>query len=45
MEENVTHINGRIMINVNESVENVMYVKKDVWNPSTCNCKMESVKY
>ena len=28
MEENVIHINGRIMINVNVSVKNVMYVKK-----------------
>ena len=28
MEENVIHINGRIMINVNVSAKNVMYVKK-----------------
>ena len=28
MEENVTQINGGIMINVDVSVKNVMYVKK-----------------
>ena len=28
MEENVIQINGRIMINVDVSVKNVMYVKK-----------------
>ena len=28
MEENVTQINGGIMINVNVGVRNVMYVKK-----------------
>ena len=28
MDENVIQINGRIMINVHVSVENVMYVKK-----------------
>ena len=33
-------INGGITLNVNVSVENVMYVKKIfVWNPATCNCK------
>ena len=40
MEKNVIQINGGITINVNVSVKNVMYVKKDyIWNPSTCNCK------
>ena len=28
MEKNVIHINGRIMINVDVIVKNVMYVKK-----------------
>ena len=28
MQENVTQINGGIMINVNKNVKNVMYVKK-----------------
>ena len=37
MEENV--INGGIMIDVNVSVKNVMYVKKIVSNPATCNCE------
>ena len=43
MEENVLQINGGIMINVSVSVKNVMYVKKIVWNPSTCN--YENGKY
>ena len=33
-------INDGIMINVNASVRNVMYVKKrNVWNPPTCSCE------
>ena len=40
MEENVTQINDGIMINVNVSVRNVMYVKKKyVQNTATCSCK------
>ena len=31
MEENVTQINGGIMINVDVSVENIMHVKKFVF--------------
>ena len=40
MGENVIQINGGITINVNVSVKNAMYVKK---NPSTCSC--ENGKY
>ena len=44
MEENLTHINGEITINVDANVKNAMFVKKDyVWNPSTYNC--ENGKY
>ena len=43
MEGNVIQINGGIMINVNVSVKNIMYVKKTVWNPATCSC--ENGKY
>ena len=32
----VIQINGE-MLNVGVSVKNVKYVKKTVWNPSTCN--------
>ena len=33
-------INGGIMINVDVSVKNAMYVKKDyVWSPATCSCE------
>ena len=40
MEENVIQIIGGIMINVDESVKSVMYVKKNyVWNLFTCNCE------
>ena len=39
MEENVIQIAGGIMINVDVSVKNVMYVKKIAWNPATCNCE------
>ena len=28
-----------IQINVDVSVKGFMYVKKYIWNPSTCNCK------
>ena len=39
MKQNVIQINSGIMINVNVSVKNLMYVKKDyIWNPFTCNC-------
>ena len=43
MEEIVIQINGGIMINVDVSVKNVIYVKNIVWNPVTCNC--ENGKY
>ena len=36
MEENVIQINGGIILNVNVSAKNIMYVKKYVWNPATC---------
>ena len=40
MKKSVIQINGGIMINVDVSVKNVMYVKKKyVRNPATCNCK------
>ena len=39
MKQNVIQINSGIMINVNVSVKNLMYVKKEyIWNPFTCNC-------
>ena len=41
MEENVVQINGGIMVNVDVSVKNVMYVKKIVWNHSTCDSENE----
>ena len=31
-------IYGELMINVDVSVKNVMYVKK-IWNPAKCSCK------
>ena len=38
MEENVIQINSGIMTNVDASVKNIMYVKKDyIWNPATCS--------
>ena len=44
MEENVIQINGGITVNVDVSVKNAMYVKKDyIWNPATCSC--ENGKY
>ena len=43
MGKNVVQINGGIMINVYVSVKIVMYVKKIVLNPGTCNC--ENKKY
>ena len=44
MEENVIQINGGITININVSVKNIIYVKKDyIWNPATCSCK--NIKY
>ena len=36
MEKNVIQINCGIMINVNVSIRNIMYLKK---NPPTCSCK------
>ena len=38
MERNVIQINVAIMINVDVSVKNIIYVKK-VMNPATCNCE------
>ena len=38
MEENVIYIKSGI--NVDASVKNTTYVKKDyIWNPATCSCK------
>ena len=39
IEENLIQINSGIMVNVDVSVKNIMYV----WNPFTCNC--ENGKY
>ena len=41
MEQNEIQINGGIMINVDMTVKNIIYVKNiyDVWNPDTCNCE------
>ena len=39
-EENVIQINGGTTINVDVSVKNIIYVKKDyIWNSATCCCK------
>ena len=38
MKQNVSQINGGVMINVHVSVKNI-YVKKIVWNPSACTCE------
>ena len=43
MEEIAIQINGGIMINVNVSVKNVIYVKKILQNPALCDC--ENRKY
>ena len=43
MEQNESQINGGITINVDVSVKNIIYVKKIVLNPATCNC--ENGKY
>ena len=44
MEENVIHINGGKVIDVDVSVKSFMYVKNHyVWNPAACNC--ENGKY
>ena len=40
MEKYVIQINGGITIDVNVSVKNVMYVKKIVSNPATCNWEL-----
>ena len=40
MKENVIQINGGITIDVDVSVKNVMYVKKNyIWNPATSSCE------
>ena len=40
MEEYIIQINDGLMTNVNVSVKNVRYIKKDyIWNPSTCGCE------
>ena len=41
MEQNITHINGGITINVDVSVKNSVCGKDFVWNPSACNCENE----
>ena len=41
MEKNVIQINGRITINVDVSVKNVICEKDYIWNTSICNCKNE----
>ena len=39
MKENVTQIKSEIMINVDVSVKNMIYLKKYyIWNPATCSC-------
>ena len=44
MKRNAIQISGGMTINLDVSIKNVMYVKKDyVWNPSTCYC--ENGKY
>ena len=37
--KNVIQINGEIMISVDVSVKNVMYVKRLILNPATCSCE------
>ena len=40
-----SQINGGITINVDESIKDVVYVKKDyIWNPSKCNCKWKRLR-
>ena len=42
MGKNVIQINGGIMVNVDLSVKDVMYVKKDyISKPATCSCENE----
>ena len=44
MKRNVSHVNGRITINVDVSLKKYSVCEKDyVWNPSACNC--ENRKY
>ena len=44
MKQNVSHVNGRITINVDVSLKKHSVCEKDyVWNPSACNC--ENRKY
>ena len=43
MEENVIQIKSKITINVDASVKNIIYVEKDIWNPTTSSC--ENVKH
>ena len=39
IKKNVIQINGGIMISVDVSVKNVMYVKRLILNPATCSCE------
>ena len=42
MKENVLQINGKITVNFDVSVKNIVYVKKFkvyIWNPATCSGK------
>ena len=41
MKKNVIQINDGIIINVNISVKNVIYVKKILLDPATCSCENE----
>ena len=43
MEQNVSQINGGILINVDVSVKNNICEKEYAWNPSICIC--ENGKY
>ena len=43
MEENVIHINGRVAINVNVSIKNVIYVKKIIGILIHVVVKMENI--
>ena len=39
MKENVIQIKSGMMINVNASVKNIIYVRDYIWNPATCSCE------
>ena len=43
MIENVIQIKSVITINVIANAKNIIYVKKYIWNPTTCSC--ENRKY